>query len=146
MDDPISFARRLRRDQTAAERRFWALIRPWRDSGWHWRRQAPVGPYVVDFICKRIKLVVEIDGDSHYDAAGVAHDARRTDALGGLGYTVLRFTNSDVLDNADGAFDVLRGALGEPEKGPPPSVTVHKAAETCSHTVNLKSLWAYFGN
>ncbi|MFP9138178.1 DUF559 domain-containing protein [Devosia sp. XGJD_8] len=50
----------------------------------------------------------------------MAHDARRTDALSGLGYTVLRFTNSDMLENADGAFDVLRGALGEPEKGPPP--------------------------
>jgi very-short-patch-repair endonuclease len=83
MDDPISFARRLRRDQTAAERRFWAPILPWRDSGWHWRRQAPVGPYVVGFVCKRIKLVVEIDGDSHYDAAGMAYDARRTDYLAG---------------------------------------------------------------
>ena len=114
MDDPISFARRLRRDQTAAERRFWALIHPWRDSGWHWRRQAPIGPYVVDFVCKRTRHVVEIDGGSHYDAAGMAHDARRTAYLTGLGYTVLRFTNIDVLDNADGVFDMMRGVLGEP--------------------------------
>src|SRR5690606_38711800 len=124
MEDPIGFARRLRREQTPAERRFWALIHPWRDTagplGWHWRRQAPVGPYVVDFICKRIGLVVEIDGDSHYDAAGIAHDARRTAFLAGLGYRVLRFTNDDVMDNADGVFEVMLGVLGEPGKEPPP--------------------------
>jgi len=118
MDDPVSFARRLRREQTPAERRFWALILPWRDGGWHWRRQAPVGPYVVDFICKRIKLVVEIDGDSHYDAAGMAHDIRRTEYLAGLGYRVLRFSNTEVLDNAEGVFDSMRGALGEPGSTP----------------------------
>lgn len=114
MTDQVSFARRLRREQTAAERRFWALLQPWRDSGWHWRRQAPVGPYVVDFLCKRVRLVVEIDGDSHYDVAGQAHDAQRTAFLVELGYTVLRFTNLDVLGNADGVFDALRKVLGEP--------------------------------
>lgn len=107
-------ARTLRRDQTMPERRFWALIHPWRDAGWHWRRQAPMGPYVVDFACKRIKLVVEIDGDSHFSDAGTAHDARRTEYLAGRGYTVLRFTNADVMGNAEGVFEVLRGVIGDP--------------------------------
>lgn len=62
MDKQISFARRLRRDQTPAERRFWAVLQPWRDAGWHWRRQAPIGAFVVDFACKRAKVIVEIDG------------------------------------------------------------------------------------
>ncbi|HEV7345892.1 MAG TPA: endonuclease domain-containing protein [Devosia sp.] len=118
MDDPVSFARKLRRDQTPAERRFWALLAPWRACGWHWRRQAPVGPYVVDFICKRIGLVIEIDGDSHYDVAGQAHDARRTAELAALGYRVLRFTNAEVLGNAAGVFDVMREVVGEPGRTP----------------------------
>lgn len=58
--------------------------------------------------------MVEIDGDSHYGAEGIAHDARRTAFLNGRNYRVLRFTNFDVLDNAEGVFDVLRGVLGEP--------------------------------
>jgi very-short-patch-repair endonuclease len=70
---------------------------------------------VVDFICNRIKLVVEIDGDSHFSDTGVTHDVRRTEYLAGLGYTVLRFTNADVLNNAEGVFAVLRQTLGDPE-------------------------------
>jgi very-short-patch-repair endonuclease len=53
MDDPITFARKLRREQTPAERRFWRLLQPWRERGWHWRRQAPIGPYVADFVYKQ---------------------------------------------------------------------------------------------
>jgi very-short-patch-repair endonuclease len=58
MDDPITFARKLRREQTPAERRFWRLLEPWRVSGHHFRRQAPIGPYVVDFVSKRGKLIL----------------------------------------------------------------------------------------
>jgi very-short-patch-repair endonuclease len=114
MDDPITFARKLRREQTPAERQFWALLHPWRDNGWHWRRQAPIGPFVVDFVYKRGLLIVEIDGDSHYQDAGVARDANRTAYLERLGYAVVRFTNADVLENAEGVFDVMREMLGEP--------------------------------
>lgn len=69
---------------------------------------------MVDFVCKRIKLVVEIDGDSHFSDAGMAHDARRTEYLAGRGYRVLRFTNAEVIGNAEGVFEVLRGVLGDP--------------------------------
>jgi very-short-patch-repair endonuclease len=100
MDDPTTFARKLRREQTPAERRFWALIHPWRTNGWHFRRQSPLGPYVADFICKRAKLVVEIDGDSHYAEGGPAYDAARTLFFKARGYHMLRFTNADVLGRA----------------------------------------------
>ena len=116
MEDQVNFARRLRREMTPAERRFWALLHPWRERGWHWRRQVPVGPYVLDFALKRDKLAVEIDGDSHYVDAGLAHDTRRTAFLQGEGYRVLRFTNHDVLDNADGVGTVMLGILGEPDR------------------------------
>ncbi|MCP8883347.1 endonuclease domain-containing protein [Devosia sp. XJ19-1] len=114
MDDPISFARQLRREQTLPERRFWGLVGPWREAGLHWRRQAPVGPYVVDFVCKSQKLVVEIDGDTHYSDAGIAHDERRTAFLKERGYRVVRFTNADVMQRGDGVFTVLMELLGEP--------------------------------
>lgn len=66
MEDQVSFARKLRREQTPAERRFWVLLHPWRAAGWHFRRQAPIGPFVVDFVCKRNKLLLLSDGDVHY--------------------------------------------------------------------------------
>lgn len=115
MEDQISFARKLRREQTPAERRFWALLHPWREAGWHFRRQAPIGPFVVDFVCKRAKLVIEIDGDSHYSDEGIERDIARTEYLRRLGYSVLRFTNDDVLGIDEGVFEVLCGVLGEPD-------------------------------
>lgn len=114
MADPVTFARKLRREQTLPERRFWALTLSWREAGLHWRRQAPIGPYVVDFVCKSRKLVVEIDGDTHCSDAGVAHDARRTAYLEGRGYRVLRFTNADVMQRGEGVFVSLTEVLGEP--------------------------------
>ena len=114
MEDRISFARQLRQEQTPAERRFWVMLEPWRLGGRHFRRQAPIGPYVVDFVCKRDKLVFEIDGDSHFEVLGLAHDLRRTAYLGRLGYRVVRYTNVDVLESSEGLFDVLHELLGEP--------------------------------
>jgi very-short-patch-repair endonuclease len=119
MEDPITFARKLRREQTTAERRFWALLHPWRAHGQHWRRQAPIGPFVVDFIFKRGKLIVEIDGDSHYSDEGIARDERRTSYLERLGYRIQRFTNGDISDNLEGVVEVMRALLGEPWDSPP---------------------------
>jgi very-short-patch-repair endonuclease len=114
MADPVTFARKLRREQTLPERRFWALTLAWRDAGLHWRRQAPIGPYVVDFVCKSKKLIVEIDGDTHFSVSGLEHDALRTAYLAERGYRVLRFTNVDVMQRGEGVFAVLMEILGEP--------------------------------
>ncbi|MVT00626.1 DUF559 domain-containing protein [Devosia sp. L53-10-65] len=104
----------MRQEQTQPERRFWKLIRAWRDAGLHLRRQAPIGPYVVDFVCKSRKLIVEIDGDTHYSGAGVTHDAQRTAFLERRGYRVLRFTNEDLMRRGEGVFVSLTEILGEP--------------------------------
>ncbi|ODT76826.1 MAG: hypothetical protein ABS76_30105 [Pelagibacterium sp. SCN 64-44] len=114
MDDPVTFARKLRREQTPAERRFWIILHPWREAGLHWRRQTPIGPYVVDFACKREKLIVEIDGDTHYSEAGRAHDRGRSAFLEQRGYRIVRFSNAEVTGNGDGVFAVLMEMLGEP--------------------------------
>ena len=81
-----------------------------RQSGWHFRRQAPIGPYIVDFVCKRAKLVFEIDGDSHYSDEGIVRDAVRTEYLAMRGYRVVRFTNLDLI-NPDGVFEMVSRLL-----------------------------------
>ena len=106
-------ARHLRRNFTPAEASFWILLHPLRQSGWHFRRQAPIGPYIVDFACKRSRLIVEIDGDSHYTDPGIARDTIRSAYLASRGYRILRFTNHDVLANPDGVFETVTTVLAE---------------------------------
>ena len=106
-----TLAQRLRRDQTPAERRFWVILHPFREQGWHFRRQTPIGPYIVDFACKRARLVFEIDGDSHYEEAGIARDRVRTAYLESRGYRVVRFTNDDVLTSDDGVYPMVAEIL-----------------------------------
>jgi very-short-patch-repair endonuclease len=105
--------RKLRRDQTPAERRFWVILQPFRELGHHFRRQAPIGTYVVDFVCKQQGLVFEIDGDSHYQNGAVRRDQTRADYLATRGYRVVRFTNLEVMGNPEGVYAVVARALGE---------------------------------
>jgi very-short-patch-repair endonuclease len=87
-------ARRLRRDQTASETRLWETLRGRRLDGWKWRRQAPVGPFIVDFLCLEAAVAVELDGGIHAEQAD--RDARRDAYLRARGLQVLRFWNSEV--------------------------------------------------
>jgi very-short-patch-repair endonuclease len=87
-------ARQLRRDQTPSEARLWGALRGGRLDGWKWRRQAPVGPFIVDFVCLEAAIAVELDGGVHAERAD--HDARRDAYLRTRGLQVLRFWNSEV--------------------------------------------------
>ncbi|MDV3252247.1 endonuclease domain-containing protein [Devosia sp. BK] len=119
-----SLPRKLRQQPTPAEIRFWRLIHPIRQQGWHFRKQAPIGRYVVDFVCHAGKLIVEIDGDSHFMPEGIARDAARTAFLEGEGYRVLRFTNLEVMEEDEGVHLEVLGALqaaGVTPSRPPPS-------------------------
>ena len=108
-DGTIDRARRLRRDATPAEKKFWSILRG-SALGWHkFRRQQRLGPFVADFACQSARLVIEVDGDSH--AAQIDYDARRTEFLAREGYRVLRFANGDVTDNLDGVCRVIEAAL-----------------------------------
>lgn len=109
----------LRQQPTMSEIRFWRIIYPIRQMGWHFRKQAPIGRYVVDFACHGARLIVEIDGDSHYTDEGIARDAVRTAFLVGEGYRGLRFTNLDVLENKEAVYMAVFEALGA--SGPTPS-------------------------
>jgi very-short-patch-repair endonuclease len=96
-------ARKLRRESPSPERRLWQVLRELNRQGCHFCRQAPVGPYFVDFAWLSVGLVVEIDGDGHFTPEAVASDRRRDRYLADHGITVLRFCNSEVVANP---FDV----------------------------------------
>ena len=101
----VGTARRLRRDQTDAERKLWFRLRDRRLSGLKFRRQMPIDRYIVDFCCESARVIVEIDGGQH--ATRSAEDAARTAALEAQGYLVLRFWNNEVLQNLDGVLEVI---------------------------------------
>ena len=81
----------MRRDPTFAEKVFWKALRRLEDH--HFRRQAPFGRYIVDFVCHRSRLIVEVDGGIHNLDEVIARDAEREDWLTSRGYRVIRFSN-----------------------------------------------------
>ena len=103
-------ARELRVNQTDAETRLWLLLRGRRLADAKFRRQTPIGPYIVDFLCFEARLIVELDGGQH--AVNLAADDERTAWLEGQGFRVLRFWNNDVLDNTEGVVERILMALG----------------------------------
>ena len=106
------FARQLRANLTECERLLWRRLRNRQLSGFKFRRQHPLPPYVLDFYCVELGLAVELDGGQHYDEAGQAKDRRRTDYLRQQGLEVLRFSNLDVLHNLDGVLAELLRLAG----------------------------------
>jgi very-short-patch-repair endonuclease len=102
-------ARTLRRDMTEAEQRLWQMLRSRQTEGYRFRRQAPIGGFIADFVCHAARLIVEIDGGQH-DASSEA-EASRTRFLEAEGYRVLRFWNNEVLDNPEGVRAVIADAL-----------------------------------
>ena len=104
-------AKRLRREMTDAERHLWWRLRELDLPGIRFRRQSPIGPYIVDFACLSRKLIIEIDGGQHATAAGEGRDNKRTAWLEAQGFSVLRFWNTDVLTNPDGVLTVICSQL-----------------------------------
>ncbi len=108
----VERSRALRKAMTPIEWRLWYQINRRQLNGVKFRRQAPIGPYIVDFVSHEAKLVIELDGDSHGDARAAEHDEHRTRFLEGRGFRVIRFWNSDVYSNLDGVMRELRAAVG----------------------------------
>ena len=104
-------ARQLRRTLTPAEKALWEAIRDRRLEGLKFRRQQPIGPFIVDFCCVERGFAIELDGSVH--DAQAEYDAGRTEHLEAYGYAVLRFSNHDVLNNINAVLDVIRTALSE---------------------------------
>ena len=106
-------ARQLRRTLTKAERALWRRLRARQLLGAKFRRQRPLGSFVVDFVAADESLVVEIDGGQHALDEIRARDDERTRAIEARGYRVLRFWNGDVLGNPDGVLEVIGRVLRE---------------------------------
>ena len=104
------FAKTMRQALTPAELRLWLRLRKPGIPGLRFRRQTPVGPYIVDFFCPQQRLIVEVDGDQHAYEVGAAHDARRDAWLRSLGYVVVRVGNRDVMSNVDGVCETIIAA------------------------------------
>ncbi len=117
----------MRRKPTDAERKLWYLLRSLKPLGMHFRRQAPIGPYVADFAWLAGKLVVELDGSQHA-AERKSHDDRRTAWLQSQGYRLLRFWNNDVLTSATAVGEMILAAAQDPTPGPSPQGGGEKGA------------------
>ena len=98
-------ARQLRKNLTDAERLLWRKLRLWQLDGFKFRRQQPLGGYIVDFACLEKRLVIEIDGGQHAQQAN--YDTERDAWLREQRFVVLRFWNNDVLKNIDGVLEVI---------------------------------------
>lgn len=104
-------ARELRSQMTDAERRLWDILRERQLAGFKFRRQQPIGSYIVDFICLEARLILEVDGGQHGDEG----DQRRDAWLREQGFAVMRFWNHDVLSNIDGVYQTIEAELKKQE-------------------------------
>ena len=95
-------ARALRRNMTEPERRLWRKLRSRQLFGLKFKRQIPIGPYIVDFLCEECGIVVEVDGETH--ASQVSYDRCRDRYLNRAGFYVLRVGNADVMENWEGVL------------------------------------------
>jgi very-short-patch-repair endonuclease len=102
-----AFARHLRKTMTPQEVKLWAQLRKLRPQGFHFRRQAPLEGYVLDFVCFEHRLIVEIDGSQHGEDAGLHHDARRDAFFRANGFRVLHFWNPEVDANLIGVVETI---------------------------------------
>ena len=102
MENKIILARNLRKNSTIQERRLWNLLKNRQFYNLKFKRQQPIGDYIVDFICKEAKIIIEIDGGQHNEPENIEYDKTRTEYLNTLGYKVIRFWNNEIYENIEG--------------------------------------------
>jgi very-short-patch-repair endonuclease len=96
---------------TRQEVRLWARLRGLRELGFHFRRQSPIGGYIVDFECRKARLIVELDGGQHNRVDQTTRDKLRDVRLGEFGYLTLRFWNHEIDSGLDGVLHVIHASL-----------------------------------
>lgn len=103
----------LRNNSTYAEVFFWQQVKDRQLEGRKFRRQTSIGPFVVDFYCPEEKLVVELDGDVHFDEEAIKYDKKRTEFLESVGLKVIRFENKDLLRNTEYVLSKIKEYFGK---------------------------------
>lgn len=109
-------AKTLRSTMTDVEKRLWYRLRAHRFAGFKFKRQVPVGPYIVDFACLNRRLIIEVDGGQHGD---VSNDCSRDNWLNQRGFHVLRFWNNEVLRNTESVLETIMDRLNQTSGGSP---------------------------
>ena len=117
-------AKALRQRMTRAETLLWRYLKANHLDGLSFRRQMPMGPYIVDFVCHAARVVIELDGDTHDFEAQRRRDSVRDEWLASRGYVVQRYLNSDVLSNLEGVLLSIREIAGARLPGAPPSLSL----------------------
>ncbi|NBX03793.1 MAG: DUF559 domain-containing protein [Alphaproteobacteria bacterium] len=121
-EEALEHAKHLRHESTEVEKILWKHLRAKRFESFKFRRQQPIGSYIVDFFCASTALIIELDGGQHNEEAQKKYDAKRTEFLQQQGYRVLRFWNNEINDNLEGVLDSIYRTLGEnPSPQPSPS-------------------------
>lgn len=106
--------RELRQEATLAENLLWRHLRRKQFEGLKCRRQQQLGPYIADFYCSNASLVIEVDGGQHYEPAAKDYDQQRTAYFESRGLRILRFTNTDVVQNLAGVIEAILEVIGAP--------------------------------
>src|SRR3989338_6666367 len=97
--------RKLRNEMTPAEKKLWYYLKNKQLGGYKFRRQQGIGQYIVDFYCPRLKLIIEIDGDTHFEEKMMRYDFERQRQIESLGIKFLRFTNLDIYENIESVLE-----------------------------------------
>ena len=106
-----SRARELRQKPSNAERLLWGALRGRRLGAYKFVRQAPIGPFFADFLCRAHMLIVEVDGATHSTEEQISYDRRREAFLRGLGYRVVRVGNTEIYEYLEGVVETIFAAL-----------------------------------
>ena len=109
------YARALRSNQTPAETWLWRTLRAHRFSGFKFRRQVPIGPFIVDFYCHQKRLVIELDGGQHNLIEAKSYDRQRSEFLDQQGLNVIRFWNNDALHHKEAVLQQIWDVLHREE-------------------------------
>ena len=113
----VARAKLLRRNMTDVEKKLWRCLRSRQFERFKFRRQYPIGKYIVDFICVEERLIIELDGGQHADNT---KDNIRDEWLRARGYTVLRFWNNEMIENMDGVLQTILSTVNNPHPNPLP--------------------------
>jgi very-short-patch-repair endonuclease len=137
-------AKQLRRATTRAETLLWRYLKANRIDELSFRRQVPFRNYIADFVCLSVKLIVELDGESHDFTERQKADQHRDAFFESEGFHILRFTNEQVMSNLEGVVEVIRQVASSRASGLPPSLTLpHKGGgngnDRSSNNVNIST-------
>lgn len=110
-------SKELRQNSTEAEKKLWNILRNNQINNLHFKRQKPIGNYIVDFVCLKEKIIIELDGGQHNEPKNIAHDKERTNYLISLGYKIIRIWNNEIFENFEGVKEYLYNSLAPREIG-----------------------------